>query len=124
MSSRGVNKSLSEIEVALTQVDQQSIFDKHRARVRVEIWDKKTPINGVPAERIFASRTDIPENGEVYLLYIDDRLVYFQPHDPNQSGLVAMTKDSVLAIANQHADQVAEELANEEIFEKVLEQLL
>jgi len=58
------------------------------------------------------------------LLYIDDRLVYFQPHEPEQAGLVPMTKDTVLDIANQHADQLTISFADNEIFERVLEQLL
>jgi len=124
LNQLGVNKSLSEIDAALTQVDQQAIFNKHRARIRIEVWDKQSTINGVSAEQIMSSRNDIPADGEVYLLYIDDRLVYFQPHEPEQAGLVPMTKDTVLDIANQHADQLTISFADNEIFERVLEQLL
>lgn len=124
LSQIGVNKPLTEINAALAKIDQQTIFNKHRARFRIEIWDKKSPINGVPAEQVFSSRDDIPADGEVYLLYIDDRLVYFQPHEPDQSGLVAMKKDNVLTIADQHANRIATQFADDEVFEKVLEQLL
>lgn len=124
LNALGVNKPLSEINTALSRIDQKAIFGKHRARVKVEVWDKQSPVNGVPAEQILSSRTDIPADGEVYLLYIDDRLVYFQPHEPNQAGLVPMTKDTVLTIANQHADQLATTFADDEVFEKVIEQLL
>lgn len=124
LNSMGVNKTIADIDAALTKVDQQAIFNKHRARIRIEVWDKKSPINDVPAEQILSSRTDISANGEVYLLYVDDRLIYFQPHDPNQAGQVAITKDNVLTIANQHADQIATTFADDEVFEQVLEQLL
>lgn len=119
----GVNKTLTEIDAALAQVDQQAIFDQERSRFRIEIWDKVTPINGVPAEKIIA-REDVPDDGEIYLLYVDGQLRYLQPHDPFQAGIVPMTKENVLEIANRHVDQLAWQVADEKIFEAVLEKLL
>ena len=123
LNQMGVNKALAEIETVLSQVDQQAVFEQERARIRVEVWDKLTPINGIPAEKIIA-REDVPNDGEIYLLYVDDQLRFFQPHNPFQAGLVPMTRDNVLQIANQHADQLAWQAADEKIFEMVLEKLL
>ena len=123
LNQMGVNKTLAEVEIALSQIDQQAVFNQERARFKVEVWDKVTPINGVPAEKIIA-REDVPNDGEIYLLYVDDQLRFFQPHNPFQAGLVPMTRDNVLQIANQHADQLAWQAADEKTFEMVLEKLL
>lgn len=123
LTQMGLQKSLSDINTALTQVDQQAIFSQERARYTVEVWDKQSPINGVPAEQIL-QRQDLPEGGEVYLIYVDGRLLYLQPHDPFQAGIVPMTKENVLEIANKHVDQLAWQVADEKIFEAVLEKLL
>lgn len=119
----GVNKTLTEIDVALAQIDQQVIFNQERARFRIEMWDKVSPINGVPAEKILA-REDVPANGEVYLAYLDGRLTYLQPHDPFQAGIVPMTPDTVLQIANRHIDQMATQFADQKVVESVLAKLL
>ncbi len=123
LNSMGVNKSLTEIDSALSQVDQQAIFEEQRARFRIEVWDRFSPINGVPAEKIIA-RDDVPDDGEVYLIYIDGQLRYLQPHDPFQAGIVAMNKDNVHQIASQHIDQLAWQEADQKIFEMVIEKLL
>lgn len=124
LNDMGVSKSLSEIETVLNTIDQQAILDNIvQTRFRVEVWDKQSPINGVPAEKIL-SRGDIPEGGEVYLIYIDNKLQYLQPHDPFQAGLVPMTSENVMNIAQQHVGQISTPLADEQVFEMVLEQLL
>ena len=123
LNQMGVSKTLTEIDTALSQVDQQAVFTQERNRFRIEIWDKVTPINGVPAEKIIA-RDDVPDDGEVYLIYVDGQLRFLQPHDPFQAGIVPMTKDTVEQIANQHIDQLAWQVADEKIFNMVLEKLL
>lgn len=119
----GVNKTLAEIDAALAQVDQQAIFNQERSRFRVEVWDKVTPINGIPAEKILA-REDVPDDGEIYLLYVDGVLRFLQPHNPFQAGIVPMTAENVMQVANQHVDQLAWQAADEKIFEMVLEKLM
>lgn len=123
LNELGVNKSLTEIETVLTQIDQQAIFEQERSRFKIEVWDKISPINGVPAEKIIA-RDDVPDDGEIYLIYVDGRLLFLQPHDPFQAGIVAMTTENVMQIANQHVDQLAWQAADEKIFEMVLDKIL
>jgi len=123
LNEMGVNKTLAEIDAALAQVDQQAIFNQERSRFRVEVWDKVTPINGMPAEKILA-REDVPDDGEIYLLYVDGVLRFLQPHNPFQAGIVPMTAENVMQVANQHVDQLAWQAADEKIFELVLEKLL
>ncbi len=123
LNEMGVNKTLAEIDAALAQVDQQAIFNQERSRFRVEVWNKVTPINGVPAEKIIA-REDVPDDGEIYLLYVDGQLRYLQPHDPFRAGIVPMTAENVMQVANQHVDQLTWQVADEKILEMVLEKLL
>jgi len=123
LNDMGVSKTLTEVETALSEVDTEAIFNAEKAKYRIEVWDKVSPINGVSASKIL-ERTDIPEGGEVYLIYVNGQLVYLQPHDPFQAGLVALTSENVLDIANQHVDELAWQAANEKIFEAVLEKLV
>jgi len=118
------NKTLADVEAALGKRDVAARKEQKKARYRVEIWNKRSPINGVPAEKILASRTDIPENGEVYLIYIDGNLTYFQPHPPGEGGLRPMTRKEALQIASAHVDKMAEAEAEAEIINEVLEELL
>lgn len=120
----GANKTLADVEAALAKRDVAARVAAQKQRYRIEIWDKRSPINGVTAEQVLASRTDIPEGGEVYLLYIDGKLTYFQPHPPGEAGLRAMTRDEALRIANQHVTELATAEAEVEIANEVLEELL
>jgi hypothetical protein len=70
-----------------------------KQRYRVELWDRVTPVNGVPAAEILAARQDIPDGGVVYLIYRDDQVLYFQPHAPGQAGIVPMTDADALQYA-------------------------
>ncbi|EID42845.1 hypothetical protein [Parageobacillus thermoglucosidasius] len=124
LNEMGVNKSLAEIDAVLSQIDQQAILNEIiQNRFRIEVWDKQSPINGVPAEKIIA-RDDVLDDGEVYLVYVDGNLIYLQPHDPFQAGIVAMTSENVMEIAQRHVEQIATQYADEQVFEMVLEQLL
>lgn len=120
----GANKTLADVSAALAKRDITARKEAKKQRYRIEIWDKKSPINGIPAEQVLASRNDIPPNGEVYLIYIDGKLTYFQPHPPEEGGLRPMTRDEALSIANAHVDKMAEAEAEAEIVEEVLEELL
>ncbi|MCL6479375.1 MAG: hypothetical protein K6T65_13365 [Peptococcaceae bacterium] len=123
LNALGIDKSMAEIEAALATIDQEAIRNQERSRYRVEIWDRVSPINGIPAERIL-QRADVPEEGEIYLLYVDDQLRYLQPHDPFQAGILPMSNEDVLSIANRHIDELAMPLIEEKVFELALEKLI
>ncbi|MDI6872107.1 MAG: hypothetical protein QME79_12340 [Bacillota bacterium] len=122
--SLGANATLAQVSAALGKRNVAERAEAKKARYRVELWDKKSPINGMPAEQVLAARTDIPQNGEVYLIYIDGKLVYFQPHPPDEGGIRAMTKDEALQIASAHVNRMVEAEAEAEIAREVLEELL
>jgi hypothetical protein len=121
----GASVTLADVDAALTKRDIAARVAQRKAqRYRVEIWDKKSPINGVPAEQILASRADIPEGGEVYLVYVDGKLTYFQPHPPGEGGLRPMTRDEALQIADAQITEMATAEVEAEIAEEVLAELL
>lgn len=117
------NYTDTQIDTALASVDQDAIYDEERAKLTIEVWNKQSPINGVPAATVLANRKDIPEGGEVYLLKEGDKILYFQPHAPGVGGMMPMTADNVLTYANQHADEVAASRAASKIIDQVINTL-
>jgi len=80
---------------------------KAKAAYRVEIWDRQSPINRVPAADVLSARADIPVDGVVYLIYRDNQVLYFQPHAPNAPGFLPMTTDEATIYANQKVQELA-----------------
>jgi len=106
----GIIQKQAEVEAVLATIDQAAIFAEVRHEYRVEIWDKKSAINGVEAG-VFLERPDVGE-GEAYLLYKGDVLQFFQPSDPHQPGFVQMPDAE--KVGNKHADMCAEADADRE----------
>ncbi len=117
----GSTKTLADVDALLATYDYPTLREQEKTRFRVEIWDKKTPINGVAPEQIL---TDTPAGGEVYLIYIDGNLVYLQKHDPDQIGFVAMDANTALAKANAFVDRLVEDAIDARVRNEVLRKLL
>ena len=122
LNEMGVTKTLAEVETALATVNQEAMFNTERSRYTIAVWDKVSPINGVSAEQVLQGRNDIC--GEVYLVYVDGNLLFFQPHNPAHAGFVGMDAQQVLVVANSHADQLAWGNADAKIFDAFLEKVL
>lgn len=121
----GANKTLADVNEAIAKRDINTrIAERITQKYRVELWDKVSPINGVPAERVLASYKDIRPDGEVYLIYVNGRLTYFQPHPPGEAGMRPMSRDEALSIADEHITLLATEEVEEEITRDVIEELL
>lgn len=100
--------TIEEIKSFVDTFKIEDIREVHNKRYRYEIWDKKTDINGVSAKDIIKSKTyDI---GQVYLIYIDENLVYMQDHNPNKEGYEKMTKAEAKKIAE---DFIKKEIENQ-----------
>ena len=110
------------VEAALKQVDQAAVLDEVKTTLTWEVWDRKAPINGVPAEEVL-KRNDIPVGGEVYLLKEGDSVVYFQPHLPEADGLQPIPAKDVQTIAEAHLKQVAQAAADALTMQRVSELL-
>lgn len=96
----------AEIDRALASVDQDALYDQERAGWVTEVWDRTSPINGVSAQH-FLDRDDVPDEGDIYLVRQGDRVVIFQPHDPDTEGIAAIPAGEGEARGVRHADTVA-----------------
>ena len=84
------------------------------------MWDGLSDINTATPEYI---RESNPWLDVVYVLLIDGAVVYMQTHDPFQEGYIPITAETVDAISNQHANEIANHYAQNQIFEEVLNKL-
>ena len=122
MKQLGYDVTENEIKKLLKKEEREKIAEIQRARFSYEIWDKKSPINNVPAKDIIESRNyDI---GQAYLIYIDGKIIYFQDHNPNKNGYIKMTKKEAIEIAESLIDKKIEESVDRIILENIKKELV
>lgn len=119
--NNGVNISLEEINEIISKIDTDSMKEDLKKSYKLEIWDKKSPINGVEAEIVLKSKPY--EIGSVYLIYVNDKLVYLQDHNPNEGGYVKMTKAQAKTIGEQFIERRVEEELNILLYDKILNEI-
>lgn len=117
----GVNISLEELNEIISSINIEDIKESLKKSYRLELWDKKTPINGIDAETILKSKPYTI--GSVYLIYINDKLVYLQDHNPNESGYVKMTKAQAQTIGEQFIDKRIENELNVILYDRILNEI-
>lgn len=122
INSRNGESSISEINKLINEQDRESILKVQIDRMRYEIWDKKSPINGITAKEIIKSRNY--KIDKAYLIYIDNNLIYFQDHNPNESGYVKMNKKEAEKLAVDFINKKSEEMTDNIIVGKVIETIL
>lgn len=122
IKEQGKNSSIDEITELINAQDRDPIYETQNKRYKYEIWDKKSNINGVSAKDVIKSRNYTI--GQAYLVYIDDALVYFQDHNPNESGYVKMTKAEADQIAKEFIDKKVNENVDNIITDKVIQTIL
>lgn len=115
----GKESSIEEITNLIDSQDRDKIKKEQKERFFYELWDKKSPINDVPAQEILEDKTYAINNA--YLIYIDNKLVYFQDHAPNQSGFVKMTKTEAKEFAEDFIDKKIEENTDNVIVKNVID---
>lgn len=106
-----------DIDEAL-KTDREEIVNSVKDRYTYEIWDNKSPINGVSAEDIINSRNY--KIGKAYLVYIDGDLVFFQDHNPEKSGYEKMTKTEAERFAKQKINELIENTVDTIILNKII----
>lgn len=97
-------------------VNQEELKTELKTYFREAIYDKKMHINGIQSKVILEGLSD---REEVYLIYIDDSLVYLQQHDPFQIGNVEMTKDTIQSVIDKHLDSLVNDRLMGKLIEKV-----
>jgi len=122
VENKGIKSSLEEINSLIESQDRESIKQSQEKRFRYEIWDKKMAINGISAKDIIKSRKYTID--KAYLIYIDENIVYFQDHNPNESGYVKMNKTQATKIAEDFINNKIEENVDNIIAEKVIKEIL
>lgn len=122
VKNKGVQSSLEEVNSLIESQDRESIKQSQEKRFRYEIWDKKMAINGISAKDIIKSKTYTID--KAYLIYIDENIVYFQDHNPNESGYVKMNKTQATKIAEDFINNKIEENVDNIIAEKVIKEIL
>ena len=122
INSRNGESSISEINKLINEQDRESILNVQTDSMRYEIWDKKSPINGITAKEIIKSRNY--KIDKAYLIYIDNNLIYFQDHNPNESGYVKMNKKEAEKLAIDFINKKSEEMTDNIIVGKVIETIL
>lgn len=122
LKSQGKETTANEVEKIISAYDRDNLAKIQKARLRYEIWDKKSPINGVPADKIIKSRGYSISNA--YMIFIDDNLVYFQDHNPNKTGYEKMTKKEAEKLAVDFIDKKVEENVDHIIISYVINKIL
>lgn len=109
--------SEEDIDKAL-KTNREEIINSIKDRYTYEIWDNKSPINGVNAEDIINSRSY--KIGKAYLVYIDGDLVFFQDHNPEENGYEKMTKAEAERFAKQKINELIENTVDTIILNKII----
>lgn len=118
---RGYLVSREQAAVAFVSVDQSAIEDECARRVWWEMLDWDSTVNGRPAE-IVKARPDYG-GAEAYLIFVDEALVFLQPHDPFEAGFAPITKANMAKIASRHCDKVVDEMIQAETVARLVEAL-
>jgi hypothetical protein len=108
----------ADVEEALGAIDQDAIYDAEAARWDVVVWDRVSPINGHPAAH-FLARDDVGDDGDVYLLTYDGRVMVFQPHEPDLPGIVRIPRGKGRVRGRVHADKVVADRAQGAVLDEV-----
>lgn len=115
------NNVLSDEEIAqiADNFDDEMVRTGLTEAYTIERWDRKSDINGVPADEVLEARDDIPEDGIVYLIKLHGRIQYFQPHAAGQEGHTVLTEENWEQLATEHRDQIVQDAIYGEFLQQV-----
>lgn len=119
---QGGNTSINEINGVISVINREAIKEVQAKRFRYEIWDKKKYINGISPKEIIKNRNYSID--KAFLVYIDNILVYFQDHKPNENGYIKINKAEATKIAEDFMNKKIEENVDNIIVEKVINEIL
>jgi hypothetical protein len=109
--------TLSDLESILSTFDETALTQSWRERIQISLWDGESDINNATAEYILNAH---PYADLVYTLDIDNKTVYMQAHTPFENGLNPITAANFDEVSNNHADQIAKQNAEFDIFNAIL----
>lgn len=114
---RGRDVDLAKVALKSLQTDFDSVYEEHRQSVGWELWDKRSPINDVPAETVL-SRPEYASAESIYLLRINGRVTFFQPHLPYAEGSQTMDAEAAEWVAAVHAEELVERMTLDAVVEE------
>ena len=117
----GSLKTLADVDLLLAGYDYPTLRAAEKPNYSITLYDKVSPINGIPASTIMTEDYPI---GEVYLIYIGGKLVYLQKYDPAEIGFVAMDATRAMAAANTVVDNHIESVIDARVHQEVMAKLL
>lgn len=109
--------TLADLESILSTFNETALTASWRERIQISLWDGESDINNATAEYILNTH---PYADLVYTLDIDNKTVYMQAHTPFENGLNPITSTNFDEVSQNHADQVAIQNAEFEIFNNIL----
>lgn len=118
LNSVGNNITKIELEKQINKINRKDITKRISNQYKLEIWDKKSKINNIDAKTILEHRNyDIDS---VYLIYINDKIVYFQDYNPNENGYKMMTEEEAKQIGNDYMNKKIENDVDKIIYDMFL----
>jgi hypothetical protein len=110
--------TVAQVDEAITTLDVEQVYTDEDAAWTVEVWDRTSTVNGVPAEDVLSHRDDIPKTGDVVLIRDSNgNVVQFQPHEPAQEGFAAIPKGK----GKVRGGEMAEDIVTSRVAEQVLD---
>ena len=109
--------TFADLNSILSTFNELALTQSWRERIEISLWDTQSNINNATPEYI---RNNYPYADLVYTLDIDGQTVYMQAHTPFENGLNPITAANFDEVSKNHADQIAKQNAEFEIFNAVL----
>jgi hypothetical protein len=114
----GIKKTDEEINSSLGAINQKEINRAIKETINYYVWDGFTPINEAPVK---AFQDKLLPGWKAYVITINGKVVYFQPHKPDVEGYEIMTEHEIHGIAGTHIDSIAGAMADNEVIRQLAE---
>lgn len=118
LNEMGFSVTDEQVEDFLSLYNYAEIKNQEMSKLRYEVWDGVSPINGISANVI---RSQYPYANKIYLVYYNDVPIYLQPHKPFVNGLIPISEDEIDAVAGEHLNYIAENFATQKLIELAIE---
>lgn len=126
LSRMGV--TLADVKAAVNAIDQQALKTQTLNRLSVMLWEEGDLINGIdlrnhPNADLRAQMVrNLDAGGNIYLVFIDGRLVYNQWHIRNE-GVSPIPSARLQDVVDEHTRSIAQDLFVEALRTAVLKNL-
>lgn len=110
----------AKLEMAVANFDEKKARTKLEKKIYGETWDRKSDINGVPAEKVYEIY-DLRDTGSIFVVRDGDTVVQFQYHDPDEPGYVEMNGSRSKSLATKAANELIENRLDNELYLHILQ---